>query len=117
MLASMPAAAAAAANLAPANRFLLGGPIFFKSDDPRELAREHKRLGYAAAYCPAAKPADTARLQAIEAAVAVQAIEESISRREIEVVIATDCTPAQMVGILTVDPLAVSFLCGPVAQW
>ena len=31
----------------------LGGPIFLKSDDPRELAREHRRLGYAAAYCPA----------------------------------------------------------------
>lgn len=31
----------------------LGGPIYLKSDDPRELAREHRRLGYAAAYCPA----------------------------------------------------------------
>jgi len=30
----------------------LGGPIFLKSSDPRELAREHRRLGYAAAYCP-----------------------------------------------------------------
>ncbi len=30
----------------------LGGPIFLKSNDPRELAREHRRLGYAAAYCP-----------------------------------------------------------------
>src|SRR5881394_1657861 len=30
----------------------LGGPIFLKSDDPRELAREHRRLGYSAAYCP-----------------------------------------------------------------
>lgn len=30
----------------------LGGPIFLKSTDPRELAREHRRLGYAAAYCP-----------------------------------------------------------------
>ena len=32
----------------------LGGPIFLKSDDPHELAREHRRLGYAAAYCPPA---------------------------------------------------------------
>ena len=31
----------------------LGGPIFLKSDDPAELAREHRRLGYSAAYCPA----------------------------------------------------------------
>jgi len=30
----------------------LGAPIFLKSDDPRELAREHRRLGYSAAYCP-----------------------------------------------------------------
>jgi sugar phosphate isomerase/epimerase len=31
----------------------LGGPVFLKSEDPRELAREHRRLGYSAAYCPA----------------------------------------------------------------
>jgi len=30
----------------------LGGPIFLKSDDPAELAKEHRRLGYRAAYCP-----------------------------------------------------------------
>ena len=29
-----------------------GGPVFQKSKDPVELAREHKRLGYRAAYCP-----------------------------------------------------------------
>jgi len=39
----------------------LGGPIFKKSDDPRELAREHRRLGYSAAYCPDSKVEDTAR--------------------------------------------------------
>jgi sugar phosphate isomerase/epimerase len=44
----------------------LGGPVFLKSqDDPRELAREHRRLGYSAAYCPAAKPDDTTRIRAI----------------------------------------------------
>jgi sugar phosphate isomerase/epimerase len=31
----------------------LGGPIFLKSDDPAALAREHRRLGYSAAYVPA----------------------------------------------------------------
>src|SRR5690242_18857522 len=30
----------------------LGGPIFLKSDDPAALAREHRRLGYSAAYVP-----------------------------------------------------------------
>lgn len=43
----------------------LGGPIFKKSDDPRELAREHRRLGYSAAYCPESKVEDTARNQEI----------------------------------------------------
>ena len=50
----------------------LGGPIFLKSDDPRELAREHRRLGYSAAYCPAASPSDSARVRAIEAAFAAE---------------------------------------------
>lgn len=44
-----PAALAAAGNTFPIR---LGGPVFLKSDDPRELAREHRRLGYSAAYCP-----------------------------------------------------------------
>ena len=35
----------------------LGGPIFLNSDDPRELAKEHRRLGYTAAYCPNGDPA------------------------------------------------------------
>jgi sugar phosphate isomerase/epimerase len=43
----------------------LGGPIFLKSDDPVELAREHRRLGYSAAYCPPAKAEDSARCRAI----------------------------------------------------
>jgi sugar phosphate isomerase/epimerase len=43
----------------------LGGPIFLKSDDPRELAKEHRRLGYSAAYCPAADVGDANRIRAI----------------------------------------------------
>lgn len=50
----------------------LGGPIFKKSDDPRELAREHRRLGYSAAYCPEAKVEDTARNQEIVKAFAAE---------------------------------------------
>ena len=60
-----PAALAAAPSPLPIR---LGGPIFLKSEDPRELAREHRRLGYAAAYCPTADVKDTARCQAIESA-------------------------------------------------
>ncbi len=48
----------------------LGGPIFLKSDDPAELAREHRRLGYSAAYCPAAEVGDAQRIKAIREAFA-----------------------------------------------
>jgi len=50
----------------------LGGPVFLKSEDPRELAREHRRLGYGAAYCPEAKVEDTARTREIEEAFAAE---------------------------------------------
>ena len=50
----------------------LGGPVFLKSDDPRELAREHRRLGYSAAYCPAAKAGDGARVREIQEAFAAE---------------------------------------------
>lgn len=52
----------------------LGGPIFLKSDDPEELAREHSRLGYSAAYCPAAEANDADRIRAIKAAFAARNI-------------------------------------------
>jgi len=50
----------------------LGGPIFLKSDDPVELAREHRRLGYGAAYCPTAKAGDHQRIEAIRRAFAAE---------------------------------------------
>src|SRR5580698_452042 len=50
----------------------LGGPIFLKSEDPAELAREHRRLGYSAAYCPMAKAEDTAHVSAIAKAFAAE---------------------------------------------
>ena len=46
----------------------LGAPIFLKSDDPAELAQEHRRLRYGAAYCPPVEISNHARLQAIEKA-------------------------------------------------
>ena len=46
----------------------LGGPIFLKSDDPVALAKEHRRLGYSAAYCPASSPTDGDRIRAIREA-------------------------------------------------
>lgn len=59
------AGALAAANAASAKPVRLGGPIFLKSEDPRELAKEHRRLGYSAAYCPNVALKDTARIKAI----------------------------------------------------
>jgi sugar phosphate isomerase/epimerase len=70
----MLAAACAAPVLATqaARGVRLGGPIFLKSDDPRELAREHRRLGYSAAYCPAAGVDDRDRIKAIREAFAAE---------------------------------------------
>jgi len=49
-----------------ATRFIrLGAPIFLKTEDPEELARKHRELGYRAAYCPDARLDDTPRIQAI----------------------------------------------------
>jgi sugar phosphate isomerase/epimerase len=51
----------------------LGGPVFLKTDDPRELAREHRRLGYSAAYCPPrATVDDSGLLKEIEKAYATE---------------------------------------------
>jgi sugar phosphate isomerase/epimerase len=43
----------------------LGGPIFLNSDDPGEQAREHRRLGYRAAYAPKVELKDKDRIKAI----------------------------------------------------
>lgn len=50
----------------------LGGPVFVKSEDPREIAREHRRLGYGAAQCPRASVDDGARVREIEKAFAAE---------------------------------------------
>lgn len=64
------AAAALSASTVSATPLCLGGPIFLKSDDPDELAAEHRRLGYGAAYCPDVKLSDSDRIKAIERAFA-----------------------------------------------
>src|SRR6478735_987193 len=69
------AAAAQRSPTATAGRPIrLGGPIFLKSADPGELAREHRRLGYSAAYCPAATVTDGDRIRAIKAAFAAERV-------------------------------------------
>jgi sugar phosphate isomerase/epimerase len=49
-------------------RIRLGAPIFLRSDDPEQMALEHVRLGYGAAYCPNALLGDLPRVNAIERA-------------------------------------------------
>ena len=49
---------------------LFGGPVFLKTEDPAELAAEHRRLGYTAGYCPPVELKDQTRLKAIEQAFA-----------------------------------------------
>ncbi|WCJ59336.1 sugar phosphate isomerase/epimerase [Fontisphaera persica] len=55
---------------APAPGVRLGGPTFIRTDDPEELAKECRRLGYGAAYCPNIKITDTDRIRATTAAFA-----------------------------------------------
>lgn len=50
---------------ARAKSIRLGGPAFAKSDDPEELARTHRQLGYRAAYCPNVSLHDSARIRAV----------------------------------------------------
>lgn len=66
------AAAPALAFAASPRPIRMGAPIFLKSADPRELAREHRRLGYGAGQCPRAKVEDTALVRAIETAFAAE---------------------------------------------
>ncbi|HTH01950.1 MAG TPA: TIM barrel protein [Vicinamibacterales bacterium] len=58
----------------PGHPIRLGGPIFLKSADPVELAREHRRLGYSAAYIPAATLDDGDRIRAIRSAFAAERV-------------------------------------------
>ena len=50
----------------------LGGPVFEKTDDPRELAKAHRKMGYRAAYCPKADLNDAARIREISDAFAAE---------------------------------------------
>jgi sugar phosphate isomerase/epimerase len=55
----------AEANSSTGKHIRLGGPIFLQSDDPGALAREHRRLGYRAAYVPKVELHDTPRITTI----------------------------------------------------
>jgi sugar phosphate isomerase/epimerase len=70
---SLLAGLAGVAMAAPGSgKIRLGGPIFLRSDDPRELAREHRRMGYSAAVCPRANADDSTRIREIETSFAAE---------------------------------------------
>ncbi|TDE15342.1 sugar phosphate isomerase/epimerase family protein [Dyadobacter psychrotolerans] len=55
---------------AKSNLLRLGGPVFLKSEDPAELAAEHRRLGYSAAYVPDVNPGDSGKIRELRKAFA-----------------------------------------------
>lgn len=48
----------------------LGAPVFVKPDDPEELARAHRELGYRAAFCPQVKLEESDRIRSLREAFA-----------------------------------------------
>jgi len=52
----------------------LGGPVLEKHDDPRELARRHKELGYTAAYAPRVDLNDACLIDSVRNAFAAEQI-------------------------------------------
>ncbi|CCH57076.1 Xylose isomerase domain protein TIM barrel [Fibrisoma limi BUZ 3] len=104
------------------NPLRLGGPVFLKSDDPAELAREHRRLRYSAAYVPKVELNDTARIAAIQKAFAaenvliaevgawVNMLDQDAEKRKKNLAYVTDrLALAEAVGALTCVNIAGSY--------
>ncbi len=69
-----PGTLVASAQSRPRHPVRLGGPVFDAPANPEALARAHRKLGYAAAYCPNLPLEDTARLGAVREAFARQGV-------------------------------------------
>lgn len=101
----------------------LGGPIFIKSDDPVVLAREHRRLGYSAAYCPEmATLSDSKLLSEIDRAFAAENVviaevgawknlldPDAVKRRENLDYVTQRCALADAIGALCCVDIAGSY--------
>src|SRR5947209_7693831 len=116
------AAAVHALGSEPGKKIRLGAPIFLKADDPDQLAEEHRRLRYSAAYCPAVEVRDTARIRAIEKAFAERDIvisevgawknmldPDSTKRRENLAYVTERCAVAEAVGARCCVDIAGSY--------
>jgi len=64
------AAAYAAETSAGPHPVRLGGPVNARSDDPEEIARAHRKVGYRAAFCPRVTLKDSDRIRAVSEAFA-----------------------------------------------
>jgi sugar phosphate isomerase/epimerase len=104
------------------NKIRLGAPIFLKSDDPDQLAREHRRLQYGAAYCPSVELKDKDRIRAIEKAFKEQNVviaevgawknmldPDAAKRRENLAYVTERCALAEEVGALNCVDIAGSY--------
>jgi sugar phosphate isomerase/epimerase len=101
----------------------LGGPIFLGSKDPGELAREHRRLGYSAAYCPGiATLKDPDLVRAIEKAFAAENVliaevgawknmldPDAEKRRQNLEYVVNQCALAEAVGAMNCVDIAGSY--------
>jgi sugar phosphate isomerase/epimerase len=101
----------------------LGGPIFLESSDPVALAREHRRLGYSAAYCPQmATVKDTDMLRAIRRAFEAENVciaevgawrnmldPDAVKRRENLAYVVERCALAEAVGARCCVDIAGSY--------
>ena len=101
----------------------LGGPIFTTSDDPVVLAREHRRLGYSAAYCPEmATVSDSKLMHEIERAFAQENVviaevgawknlldPDAAKRRENLDYVTQRCALADAIGALCCVDIAGSY--------
>jgi len=101
----------------------LGGPIFTKSSDPVALAREHRRLGYSAAYCPEmATLSDSKLLKEIDRAFAAENVviaevgawknlldPDPVKRRENLDYVTERCALADAIGALCCVDIAGSY--------
>ncbi len=103
----------------------VGGPIFLASDDPVALAREHRRLGYRAAYVPKVatheRAAEVARAFAVEDVVIAEVgawknmLDQDPAARKANLAYVTDrMALADEVGALTCVTIAGSMNPG---QW
>jgi sugar phosphate isomerase/epimerase len=116
---SLFAAAAALPLCAAGTKVRLGGPVFLSSKDPVELAREHRRLGYSAAYCPNATLDEAARVARAFAAENVVIAEvgawknmldpDPVKRKENLAYVTERCALAEAVGARCCVDIAGSY--------